>query len=63
MLLFISVGLKGMVTAIEEFFLYEKYQTCCVHLARNNGFKVRVSDRTEICVDIKSVYRVNDEWT
>lgn len=60
-LLFISDGLKGMVSAISEVFPGAKYQTCCVHLARNLAHKVRVSDRTEICEDFKSVYRANDE--
>ena len=56
-LLFISDGLKGMVSAISEVFPGAKYQTCCVHLARNLAHKVRVSDRAEICNDFKTVYR------
>jgi len=60
-LLFISDGLKGMVSAISEVFPGAKYQTCCVHLARNLAHKVRVSDRAEICEDFKLVYRANDE--
>jgi len=34
-LLFISDGLKGIVDAIGEVYPMAKYQTCCVHLARN----------------------------
>lgn len=56
-LLFISDGLTGMVNAIQEIYPQAKYQTCCVHLARNIAHKVRVSDRSEICEDFKSVYR------
>lgn len=43
-LLFISDGLTGMVNAIQEIYPQAKYQTCCVHLARNIAHKVRVSD-------------------
>ncbi|MBP2898795.1 IS256 family transposase [Escherichia coli] len=60
-LLFISDGLKGMVDAIFEVFPSAKYQTCCVHLARNLAHKVRVSDRAEICDDFKTIYRAKDE--
>ena len=60
-LLFISDGLKGIVSSITEVYPDAKYQTCCVHLSRNIAHKVRVSDRAEICGDFKSVYRAEDE--
>lgn len=60
-LLFISDGLTGIVNAIQEIYPQAKYQTCCVHLARNMAHKVRVSDRAEICEDFKLVYRCDDE--
>lgn len=60
-LLFISDGLKGMANAIAEVFPEAKYQTCCVHLARNLAHKVRVSDRADICEDFKAVYRAEHE--
>ncbi|WP_201450776.1 transposase, partial [Paenibacillus sp. An7] len=44
-LLFISDGLKGIVDATQQVYPQAKYQTCCVHLARNIAHKVRVSDR------------------
>lgn len=55
-LLFISDGLAGMKDCITSVFPLAKYQTCCVHVARNIAHKVRVSDRTEICNDFKAVY-------
>ncbi|MCM3292251.1 IS256 family transposase [Paenibacillus sp. MER 180] len=60
-LLFISDGLKGIVTAIEQVYPKAKYQSCCVHVARNIAHKVRVSDRASICDDFKAVYRAEDE--
>ncbi len=60
-LLFISDGLIGIVNVIQEIHPQAKYQTCCVHLARNIAHKVRVSDRAEVCEDFKSVYRSDDE--
>ena len=60
-LLFISDGLKGMADAISDVFPAAKYQTCCVHLARNLAHKVRVADRAEICEDFKTVYRAEHE--
>lgn len=60
-LLFISDGLKGIVDATQQVYPQAKYQTCCVHLARNIAHKVRVSDRAEICGDFKSVYRADNE--
>ena len=60
-LLFISDGLKGIVSSITEVYPDAKYQTCCVHLSRNIAHKVRVSDRAEICHDFKLVYRAEDE--
>ena len=53
-LLFISDGLKGIVTAIEQVYPKAKYQSCCVHVARNIAHKVRVSDRASICDDFKA---------
>ena len=38
-----------------------KYQTCCVHVARNIAHKVCVTNRAEICEDFKSVYRSDDK--
>jgi len=60
-LLFISDGFKGIVEAIGQVYPQAKYQSCCVHVARNIAHKVRVSDRSEICNDFKSVYRAEDE--
>jgi len=60
-LLFISDGLKGISTAIEQVYPQARYPSCCVHLARNIAHKVRVSDRLSICNDFKSVYRAEDE--
>ncbi|CAM2855371.1 transposase [Paenibacillus sediminis] len=50
-----------MPASIAEVYPHAKYQTCCVHLARNLAHKVRVADRQEICEDFKSVYRVENE--
>ncbi len=60
-LLFISDGLSGIASAIEQVYPKAKFQTCCVHVARSIAHKVRVSDRGEICDDFKSVYRAEDE--
>lgn len=60
-LLFISDGLKGIVSAIEQVYPQAKYQSCCVHVARSIAHKVRVSDRLEICNDFKTVYRAENE--
>ncbi|MNJ39163.1 Transposase, Mutator family [compost metagenome] len=60
-LLFVSDGLKGIVDSIGEVYPKASYQTCLVHLARNLSHKVRVSDRSEICDDFKSVYRAENE--
>lgn len=38
-LIFISDGLSGIVNAIQEIYPQAKYQTCCVHLARNIAIK------------------------
>lgn len=62
-LLFISDGLSGIASAIEQVYPKAKFQTCCVHVARSIAHKVRVSDRGEICDDFKSVYRADDEQT
>lgn len=59
-LLFISDGLKGITDSIFSVFPDSKYQSCCVHLARNIAHKVRVADRAEICEDFKYVYRSDD---
>lgn len=56
-LLFISDGLKGIVSAIEQVYPKAKYQSCCVHVSRSIAHKVRVTDRLEICNDFKAVYR------
>jgi putative transposase len=60
-LLFISDGLTGIASAIEQVYPKAKFQTCCVHVARSISHKVRVSDRAEICDDFKLVYRSEDE--
>jgi transposase-like protein len=60
-LLFISDGLAGIVNAITQVYPHAKYQSCCVHVARNIAHKVRVSDRASICNDFKAVYRAEDE--
>ncbi|MGW8956277.1 IS256 family transposase [Paenibacillus sp. NPDC055715] len=58
---FISDGLTGMESAIEQVYPQAKYQSCLVHVARNIAHKVRVSDRASICEDFKTVYRAEDE--
>ncbi|MBO2944459.1 IS256 family transposase [Paenibacillus sp. F411] len=60
-LLFISDGLKGIVSAIEQVYPRAKYQSCCVHVSRSIAHKVRVTDRLEICNDFKTVYRAENE--
>ncbi|MDP9697892.1 transposase-like protein [Paenibacillus intestini] len=60
-LLFISDGLAGIVDTIAQVYPHAKYQSCCVHVARNIAHKVRVSDRANICNDFKSVYLAEDE--
>lgn len=60
-LLFISDGLTGIVDAIGQVYPKAKYQSCCVHVARNIAHKVRITDRSEICNHFKSVYRAEDE--
>ncbi|MGE7623196.1 IS256 family transposase [Viridibacillus sp. NPDC096237] len=59
-LLFILDGLKGITNSIFSVFPESKYQSCCVHLARNIAHKVRVKDRAEICEDFKTVYRADN---
>lgn len=60
-LLFISDGLKGMKDHIHAVFPKAKYQTCFVHISRNIAHKVRVSDRKQICEDLKTLYRADDK--
>ncbi|MFP7171966.1 IS256 family transposase [Terribacillus halophilus] len=60
-LLFISDGLKGIKASIHAVFPKAKYQTCFVHVSRNIAHKVRVSDRKEICEDLKILYRADDK--
>jgi putative transposase len=55
-------GTKEVLTyAIQEIYPQAKYQSCCVHVARNIAHKVCVTDHVEICEDFKSVYRSDDE--
>ena len=60
-LLFISDGLKGIKESIHTVFPKAQYQTCFVHVSRNIAHKVRVSDRKEICEDLKTLYRADDK--
>ncbi|UOR10444.1 IS256 family transposase [Halobacillus amylolyticus] len=60
-LLFISDGLKGIKESIYSVFPKAKYQTCFVHVSRNIAHKVRVSDRKEICEDLKTLYRADNK--
>ncbi|GAQ19844.1 transposase [Oceanobacillus picturae] len=60
-LLFISDGLKGIKESIHSVFPKAQYQTCFVHVSRNIAHKVRVSDRKEICEDLKTLYRADDK--
>lgn len=50
-------GLQGMENVISETFPQTKIQRCIVHVSRNIGAKVRVSDRKEILDDFKEVYQ------
>lgn len=58
-MLFISGGLKAIVTAIEKVYPKVKYQSFCVHVARNIAHKVGYLIR-QASVDFKAVYRAEE---
>ena len=59
--LFCTDGLNGMEEVINSVYPSAKIQRCLLHVQRNISSKCRVSDRTEITEDFKSVYTSADK--
>ena len=60
-LLVVTDGLSGINDSIHSVYPNAQFQQCCVHISRNIGHKVRVSDRQEICSDFKLVYQASSK--
>ncbi|HAQ2769488.1 TPA: IS256 family transposase [Enterococcus faecium] len=60
-LLVVTDGLSGINDSIHSVYPNAQFQQCCVHISRNIAYKVRVSDRQEICSDFKLVYQASSK--
>lgn len=60
-LLVVTDGLSGIQDSIHSIYPNAQFQQCCVHISRNIAHKVRVSDRKEICDDVKLVYQASSK--
>ncbi|EGP5212900.1 IS256 family transposase [Enterococcus faecium] len=60
-LLVVTDGLSGINDSIHSVYPNAQFQQCCVHISRNIAHKVRVSDRQEICSDLKLVYQASSK--
>lgn len=59
--LFLSDGFVGIKDMLKQYYPKSKFQRCLIHIMRNIGQKVRVTDRAEILNAFKQVHKQTNQ--